>query len=765
MRFKENIKKLGCVIIFSCFAISSQAKDAVVVQPKLSNVITSSLETESTQPNASNDLLSARQVSYTFSSLGQQTPMHLSGIDGNDTLSFGSRQDEVVVKARLKLRYTYSPSMIPELSHIKISLNGEVVATIPLPKEQAGSEQIRDLELNSLYLTDFNQLQFQLIGHYTMECEDVMHSSLWADISSKSQLEMTVKPIVLNEELSILPAPFFDFHDNRRLTLPFVFGAKPSFETLHAAGVISSWFGAVANYRGARFPSLLNQLPDQHAVIFATNDERPENLELPVIEGPTITLVRHPKLPAIKLLLVLGRNGQELKQAADALVLGQAALAGQIAHIDKVNYPPRRAAYDAPNWLAVDRPVKLGELVNNPEELQVRGRMPKPLRINVRVPADLMLWQNKGVPIDLKYRYTQPVADDNSTLNVSINNQFLQTFILQSNKRLGEVDHLVLPLLEDDRSFDRGDILIPSLKVGSDNQLQFQFSFDYHRQGLCRSFQLDNVWAALDPNSVIDFSHFYHYSEMPNLSFFANSGFPFTKYADLAETTIILPEVPNAMDIEAYLTSLGQMGKSTGIPALRFTLVNPTHIDTIADQDLLFIDTSPQPELLSRWKDSIPASLHNDQRSFMADFTQWSPYQSLQKTVHWDKASEPTVIRANGPLSALVGFESPLQNGRSVIALTASTPDAAKKMLTALQDSGRISHIHGDVVFFRGDTVESSQQGQTYFVGDLPVWHWIWFHIAKHPIILALLGILSGLFVAFLCYSGLRKIARQRLKP
>lgn len=755
--------RFRCALMASlgCLALKVCAQGATQPQVPISQPLT---ETQAISTALQPKGLAIHQVLQTFSELGQGEPVQLNGIDGYETIAFGLRQDQMVLKAKLRLRFSYSPSMIPDLSHIKVYLNDEVLATIPLPKDQAGFEQIREVELNSLYLTDFNRLKFQLIGHYTMDCEDVMHSSLWASISNKSELELTVQPLELHNDLAILPLPFFDFHDNRRLNLPFAFAGTPSFETLRASGMVASWFGGLASYRGARFPALLNQLPAGNAVVFVTNQERLESLDLPTIDGPSIKLIDHPRQPGAKLLVILGRNGQELQKAASALVLGQAVLSGQTARIETVEYPPRRAAYDAPNWLPVDRPVKLGELVENPEQLEVRGRLPRPLRVNVRVPADLMLWQNKGVPIDLKYRYTPPVADDNSTVNVSINNQFLQTMRLQPNERFGENDNLVIPLRHDDRALDHGDILIPALKVGSDNQLQFQFAFDYHKQGLCRSFQLDNVWAALEPNSVIDFSHFYHYSEMPNLSFFANSGFPYTKYADLAETAVILPKTPTATDIEVYLTSLGLMGKSTGMAGLRFELVSADHLDDMADRDLLVIDTAPNSELLQRWHGQIPVALGQEQRSFLANFTRWQAYRNLQRPTEHNLATDPSVVRTDGSLSLLVGFESPLKSGRSAIALTASDSSAADNLLFGLQDSGRVAHIGGDVAFFRGDQVESSRQGPIYYTGELPIWNWIWFHLAKYPMLLAMMGILSGVFVAFVSYAGLKKIAAQRLK-
>ena len=38
------------------------------------------------------------------------------------------------------------------------------------------------------------------------------------------------------------------------MRLPFVLQASPDSATLRSAGVLASWFGALADYRHARFP-------------------------------------------------------------------------------------------------------------------------------------------------------------------------------------------------------------------------------------------------------------------------------------------------------------------------------------------------------------------------------------------------------------------------------------------------------------------------------------------------------------------------------
>ncbi|MCO4241406.1 cellulose biosynthesis cyclic di-GMP-binding regulatory protein BcsB [Acidovorax facilis] len=196
-----------------------------------------------------------------FKDLGALFPLQLRGVDGTSGVAFSVRNDEVVTGARLKLNYSYSPALLPNLSHIKVLVNEQVAATIPVTTQQAGENLQREIVIPPRLITEFNRLNLQLIGHYTMECEDPLHSSLWANVGNDSVLELTVAPVAQTNDLALLPQPFFDRRDVRPLELPMVFGAVPNTGTLQAAGTMSSWFGALAGFRGARFPSLVGELP------------------------------------------------------------------------------------------------------------------------------------------------------------------------------------------------------------------------------------------------------------------------------------------------------------------------------------------------------------------------------------------------------------------------------------------------------------------------------------------------------------------------
>ncbi|WP_240783621.1 cellulose biosynthesis cyclic di-GMP-binding regulatory protein BcsB [Stenotrophobium rhamnosiphilum] len=700
-----------------------------------------------------------------FKDMGHYEPVQLKGVDGRMNLAFGVRLDESVVSAKLKLRFSYSPALLPLLSHLKLVLNGEVVDALLLPKETAGTEVEREIELDPRYFTDYNNLSIQLVGHYTMECEDAMHSSIWASISNRSSLELTLRPLALQPGLSLLPAPFFDRRDNRRLDLPFVFAAKPSLATLRAAGVVASWFGAEAAYRSARFPTFYDQMPQRNAVVFATNAERPTVLQLPEVKLPTISVRPLPSDPTIKLLIIQGQDAAQLKTAADALVLGQVVLTGDTATITKVVYDPPRKAYDVPNWIRTDRPVKFSELVGDPSELQAVGHQPSPIRVNVRLPPDLLTWNRKGVPLDLKYRYTPPAVEDNSSLTVSINNSFVQAFRLRASGKGGDKGRLMVPVLDEAMAQYEESLVIPAFQVGSNNQLQFLFALDYHKEGQCKDSIVDATRSAIDPDSTIDLSPFPHYTTMPNLALFANAGFPFTKYADLSQTAVVVSNQPAADDAELMFFMLGRLGRVTGIPALRYNLVPTSAVSAQKDFDLLVINGAGESDLLTKWGKSLPAIIDKNRRLM----TPLSPSKLQPGQLYGNedsKTKSPWSVDAstNGGLAALIGFESPLQSGRSVVAVSSSGSEVAKNVVNAIEDDGLVSRIHGDIAFVRDRQIDSFQVNNMYYVGHLP-WHLrIWFFLSMHPVLLAIFGLLAGLILAFLCYWTLRGVAARRMR-
>lgn len=704
-----------------------------------------------------------REESISLRDLGYSGSAQLRGVEGSIGLPFGVRDDEVVTAAVLKLRYTYSPSLLPELSHLRIAINDATVAALPLPVDKAGIEVERTIALDPAYFSDYNRVRIDLIGHYTRECEDPAHTSLWASISDRSSIELTLQTLPSEPDLARLPAPFFDRHENQRLELPVVLPKGYTIEMLRSAGVVASWFGALASYRSARFPLAIDALPTHHALVFATNTLQPAGLQLDDVQAPTLRVIRHPQDASVQLLVLQGADEAQLRQAAEGLVLGQAVLSGTTAIVDKLDLGTRRPAYDAPNWIRTDRPVRLGELVDNPLDLQANGHAPAPVRINLRLPPDLLTWNRVGVPIDLKYRYTPPSEADNSMLTVSLNNQLLKAFALKPTGIGGKAEKLLVPLLGDGTAQGQDALVIPAFQVSSNNQLQFQFSLDYNK-GLCKGSFTDTKRAAIDADSTIDLSGFPHYAAMPNLTLFANAGYPFTKYADLAETAIVLPPQAERSDIETLLFILGRMGRMTGVPALRFQLVGAEQLTQLGDVDLLLIGGGRGADPLQSWGKSLDLILNKAQREFgLPAPAVTQPRNPLQPDPKPAGDSSVTVS-ADGAIAALLGFESPQKKGRSVVAVAAPSAGAQGLVVDALEDESLVGRIHGDTLVVRGRQLASFEGESRYYAGSLSWWMRLWFHLSRHPLLMLVLAVLAGLGFAFGLYGYLRRAAERRLR-
>ncbi|KAG0742996.1 hypothetical protein G6F24_016360 [Rhizopus arrhizus] len=88
-----------------------------------------------------------------------------------------------------------------------------------------------------------------------------------------------------------------------------------------------------------------------------------------------------PDDPQRKLLLVLGRNDDDLQKAVAAMAAGNVLFRGHQVSIDEIKPLAPRKPYDAPNWVRTDRAVRLAELLDYPQQLHANGVSPQPITL------------------------------------------------------------------------------------------------------------------------------------------------------------------------------------------------------------------------------------------------------------------------------------------------------------------------------------------------------------------------------------------------
>ncbi|WP_320534052.1 cellulose biosynthesis cyclic di-GMP-binding regulatory protein BcsB [Robbsia andropogonis] len=697
---------------------------------------------------AASDGLPSDAYSYRIPLLRQypEQGVTLLGQDAYAGMDFGLRKDERVVGARLELDVRYSDTLLPGLSHLNVLVNSVVATTIPLPQLAPLKSAHVSVDLPVALLSDFNHLNLELIAHSKASDQGNNPDSpdLWLKAAPNSALVVTVVPAPLPSDLARLPAPFVDKRDVRRVNLPVVLSQAPTMNRLESAGVVTSWLGAQAGYRGARFSAYPGAIPPRgNGVVLALAGEVP-GLTLPVINGPTLAIIPNPLDANGKLLLVTGRNEAELRQAATALVLGSQTLTGSQVRIDSPIHVLPRKPFDAPNWLPSDRPVRLGELASA-DAFTVSGFSPGSISVGLRLPPGLFGFDSAGAELDLHYRYTARPESLHSELHVLVGNSPIQTLPLAGDTSDG---HAVMRIPT---------YLLPPLTT-----LQFDYRYDAVKpKENWQDVPGGPLQSAIDPASTIDISNLPRYAAMPDLRAFGDAGFPFTRMADLSETAVILPVDAVADDYSAYLTLMGSMGQASGYPVLGVTAVDPGQVSAVKSKDLLVLASGNNQPLVNAWHKNLPAGFFGPVASSDGAIRDFWENLTNGRTAK-QRADDLAVLYSGGDHDGMVaGLESPLTRGRSAVVVSGKSPAALDAVVDLLQahryliGASRTETVGGSLVIAHDGVLTTLEDKQNYFLGTLPFRLAVQWFLASHIVLLlistlvsvVLIGLLGGVFL------------------
>ncbi len=758
---KSYLKYMILGAVFTSMTVMAEQSDpAELGREQVSN------ETASVQvPKSRVEQIATKLVRVPLSTLDwvdESGGVALSGATPRRSAYFAVRRDELVTDAAFELYFTPSPALIPKRSQLNVYLNGYLQQTLPIEKDELGNRICKEIKLDPRAFKESNIFEFELIGHYTDICENPVDTSIWLNISAQSRLRIFKQQLVIANDLSFFPLPFFNTSTNETSLLSVVFPKIPDDETLKAASIFASFGGVVTKWRGVDYPVLINAMPPTgHAVIFITNNDRPYFLkDQPKVDVPTVEMMDVPGRSADKLLVVSAPDSAGLVQAVKALAVGNILFNGSVSKVLDYQEIEKRRPYDAPNWVDITHRFTIGSLAKQDGQLSSQGFQPAPINVDLNLPPDLYFVDGSRVNMNLIYKYSKPMKYGLSQLRFLINDHLIRSYPLDPDHDK-DVISANLPMAGNLNLFGRSKVETSYLKP--QNVLTFDF-----RYAMAFQSKVDECITTLpipnrveiDPNSSFDFTGIYHFTRMPNLTLFWQSGYPFSIYADLQKTTAVVSDPSEVSNLSALFNMLGRIGSQLGHPATNLTVcTGNVKADALKDQDVFVVGQIPD---CLRVGDNVNVVLSKTRQAISTSFDDTSVYRNTQDI------SNPVVqhVETSGfeGVGALVSFRSPLNSERTVVAMLADSPHGIADLSAQSVVSQTRILPSGSITVLKDAQNRSYSVGETYYSGNLPWYQRIYYLLLESPWILMFLTLFCCAVFCLLAYSFLRYLKQRRLE-
>ena len=703
----------------------------------------------------------------------------LRGVDAYHSIFFSVPQTQVVKTAKFHIKYHFSPGLIPEISHLKVSLNGTLFATLPVtapptvrnpgdltPEQKVAEQQVLNVtrdENNALLeatltmpadmLVHSNELTFEFIGHYTLQCEDPSHSTLWSHVDSSSTIELAGSLLPLQNDLKLLPLPFYDSAVNLHPVIPIVFLTQPSPYALRAAGIVASYFGILTNDHPVHFPVSFGTIPAGNVIVIGDNaSDLPAALNVTSVSGPTIAMRTNPIDPYSKVLVLTGDTPDNLVTAAQLLVLQKDMLAGEQQSGQLIQKPRERKPDDAPRWLSTEHRTTLADVTQG-NDLQGDGSVP--VGVYLRLPPDLYTEggpQNLGY--HLSYRYNGIPLANESSLQVYMNGTYVSSTPMPHTEQASAKLDTVVP------------VPVVALRPFS-NSLLMRFVFQIAKKGKCQDTAPLNLQGSIIKDSYLDIQDIPHWAILPNLEIFANAGYPFTRKADLAETAVVLPDTPSSDEIEMFLTFMGHFGAQTGYPVINVTVTNNDGMKTDSTKDYLVLGTMDDQPALNTLGNALPVRVDSGGLHIQDTQGFFAPLQhAWWKVRSSDHVQSGQLETSNGLPDALIeGIRWPRGSSRSVVLVALRDKTVVPAFLNVFLKTSQSSDIQQSVSVLHGSHFVSYRIGtDDYGVGSLSWWIRLNMLFSEFPGLTVIITVIFCILMAALIRAMLRRRARARLQ-
>ena len=708
-------------------------------------------------------------VSSTISvaQMGQKQGITLTGGQLQSGIVFTLPGDEVITNAHLNLALRVSTALAARNTSLQLMLNGQPLGTLPLGAADSDVSEY-ELDIPAAMVVSANNLSFKINDADKLLCEKESAQQYQVTILPKTTLSLEGQQLNIGTSLRNFPRPFIDVQRMTPASVSFGFAADVTPDSVSAAALVASWLGIQSDYRGIRFPVMRGDLPDQNGILVGHPGEKIGTVTLPDSGGPLLQVIDNPNNPVYKLLLVVGRDEAELRQAANRLTTQPLTTDASSLHVQPQPIAARQP-YDAPRWINTSRPVRLSELLRKDQSLTTTGIWHDALSVNFRAAPDLFLWDGDTIPVSLHYRFpTESWIDESSSfLNVTLNGTFLRNL---SVNKVGLLESAWHRLGGDARQEQYTLKLEPYLIYG-DNQLALYFNIQPKADAPCGVLLNNNIKSRIEEDAWIDLSHTRHFSLLPNLAYFVGASFPFSRLADLSQTTLLLPEKPGDAEIATLLDMASRAGKATGVPLtlnqVLFGLpAGGTHLTRLQHSDVLAVSTLQNSaftrQMLAHTAYTLSGNTLGVKEPGSGD--------KLRAWLTGDWSRQPLdadrYFSSNEAWRGFVSYRSPWNADRLVV-MTVATSDQQLLRLHDDLDAARINAgIRGDTAIITDENgIRSFRVGPQFPSGEMPWYMMVVWYASQHSVLMALAALLLAALAGSATWVMLKRHAWRRLNP
>lgn len=687
-----------------------------------------------------------------------------------------------VKKAVLSVPYVNSSNLIMDQAQLVVEINDYPVGQVKLnPLYPEGKLAITIPP--AMMPSGYNKLTFKVAQHFTKDCENPCAPDLWTSLNfddSFLRLEYSLKPVPLR--LSEVGNFLFD-----PKTFPQgevnIITENTSSNVVTLAGIAASGISRRFNYRKTVFTASRDIRPGVDNILIGTKEFveaflLQKGVGIGKITGPYLKIIYMPEGkagynafsemaetflkqkevelndkisrflktpfagsekskqdPFHALLVVTGANLKHLEIAAETL----ANMTFPFPGIDETTILefslPEISLYSGRRVLQSDKIYKFKTLEFSTHTFE--GLQPAPMDIAFRLPADFLIKQNQAVKMSLNFAYGAGMRAD-SVLNIKLNGKVVRS--ISVGKTTG--DTITGYKLE-----------IPTYLFKAGNNVLTFAPILTPIAKECDLIQLESLFLTIFENSTLYFPPMAHFVELPKIELFMINGFPFTRWPDGYETLIYLTR-PDDNVIAAAFNIIGMITQKNGYPlfGVKIGLEKPKKWEG----ELVVIgDVDSVPDI---FKKGAPLKLLKESTVPYPVISNWEGEASF--------AYSRQITEIGGGSGAMMEFESPFKQGRTVLLFTAGSPRDLLHFSYALLDPGVQSMSEGDLIMV-GLTppdykVSALKTGKRYFTGKTGTITLIGVYLYTYPILYYIAILILILIVSLTAFYILRRFRRKR---